>query len=203
MPGARGRGEVEDPAGLARQPFMHVGVFVGGVVVEDQVDHLAGRNGPLDGVQEAEELLVPVARHALADHRAVEDVERGEQGGGAMALVVVGHGAEATGLHRQARLGAVERLDLRFYVHREDHRMGQADRRRGRPRPRPCARTAGSLDELEPAYPVWASDPRFARSGGPWPATTPLASAMARTVQCGRLAGRRVIQGAPDRPQRP
>ena len=118
-------GEVEDPAGMARQPFVHVGVFVGGVVVEDHVDHLAGRNGPLDGVEEAEELLVPVARHALADHRAVEDVERGEQGGGAMALVVVGHGAEAAGVHRQARLGAVERLDLRFFVHREDHRMGR------------------------------------------------------------------------------
>jgi hypothetical protein len=32
---------------------------------------------------------VAVARHAAPDHPAVEDVERGEQGGGAVALVVV------------------------------------------------------------------------------------------------------------------
>ncbi len=52
--------------------------------------------------------------HAAADHGAVEDVEGGEQGGGAVALVVVGHGAAFAGLHRQAGLGAVERLDLAF-----------------------------------------------------------------------------------------
>ena len=37
----------------------------------------------LDRVEEAEELLVPVALHAAADHRAVEDIEGGEQGGAA------------------------------------------------------------------------------------------------------------------------
>jgi hypothetical protein len=56
-------------------------------VVEDDVEDFAGRHLPLDRVQEAEELLVAVARHAAADHRAVEHVERREQGGGAVALV--------------------------------------------------------------------------------------------------------------------
>ena len=59
------------------------------------MDQLAGRDVALDRVEEAEELLVPVALHALADHRAVEHVERGEQGGGAVALVVVGHASPA------------------------------------------------------------------------------------------------------------
>ena len=45
--------------------------------------------------------------------------ERREQGGGAVALVVVGHGAGPALLHRQARLGAVERLDLGLLVHRQ------------------------------------------------------------------------------------
>ena len=69
------------------------GMLVGGVVVEDDVDHLAGRHLGLDRVQEAHELLMAVALHVAADHRPVEDVERSEQGRGAVALVVVRHGA--------------------------------------------------------------------------------------------------------------
>ena len=44
--------------------------------------------------------------------RAVENVQRGQQGRGAVALVIVRHGAEPDLLQRQARLGAVEGLDL-------------------------------------------------------------------------------------------
>ena len=65
------------------------------------------------------------ALHAAAEHGAVEDVEGGEQGGGAVALVVVGHGAALAGLDRQAGLGAVERLDLRFFVDRQHDGMGR------------------------------------------------------------------------------
>jgi hypothetical protein len=36
-------------------------MFMGGIVVEDGVDHLAGRDGPLDGCDEADELLMPMA----------------------------------------------------------------------------------------------------------------------------------------------
>ena len=68
-------------------------MLVGGVVVEDDVDQLAGRDLGLDGVEEADELLMAVALHVAADDRAVEHVEGGEQGGGAVPLVVVGHGA--------------------------------------------------------------------------------------------------------------
>ena len=57
------------------------------------MDDLAGRHVRFDGVEEADELLVPVALHAAAEHAPVEHVEGGEQGGGAVALVVVGHGA--------------------------------------------------------------------------------------------------------------
>ena len=67
-----------------------------------------------------------MARHAAADDRAVEHVEGGEQRGGAVALVVVGHGAGLARLQRQARLGAVERLDLALLIERQH----QAVRRR-------------------------------------------------------------------------
>jgi hypothetical protein len=80
------------------------------------VDDLAGRNGTLDGIEEAGELLMPVALHVAADHPAVEHVEGCEQGGRPMAFVVVGHGPEPPRLHRQAGLRAVERLDLPLFV---------------------------------------------------------------------------------------
>ena len=47
-PGARGRGEVEGPARVPGEPGADLGVLVGGVVVEDDVDELAGRDVALD-----------------------------------------------------------------------------------------------------------------------------------------------------------
>jgi hypothetical protein len=73
---------------VALEPGLDLGVLVGGVVVQDHVDRLAGRHAALDPVEAAEELLVPVPRQALADHRAVEQVERGEPGRRAVARVV-------------------------------------------------------------------------------------------------------------------
>ena len=43
-PGRRGRGEVEGPARVALEPGADLGVLVAGVVVEDHVDELAGRD---------------------------------------------------------------------------------------------------------------------------------------------------------------
>src|SRR3546814_1556173 len=73
----------------------------------------------LDGVQEADELLMAVALHVAADDGSIEDVQGGEEGGRAMPLIVVGHRAGAPLLQRQAGLGPVERLNLRLLVERE------------------------------------------------------------------------------------
>src|SRR5262249_27921845 len=108
---------------MACEPFEHLGMLVGGVVVEDDMDRLAGRDLGLDGVQEADELLMAMALYASADDAAVEHVEGGEERGGAVALVVVGHGSELPWLHWQAGLGAVERLDLALLVERQDDGM--------------------------------------------------------------------------------
>ncbi len=110
---------------MAVEPGAHLGVLVGGVVVEDDVDGLAGRHLGVDGVEEADELLMPVALHVPADDGAVEHVEGGEQRRRAVALVVVGHGAEPALLHGQAGLGAVERLDLALLVDRQHDGMGR------------------------------------------------------------------------------
>ena len=75
-----------------------------------------------DTVEEADELLMAVALHVLADDRSVENVERGEQRRRAVPLVVM---PGAALLHGQAGLGAVERLDLRLLVDRQHHRMSR------------------------------------------------------------------------------
>ena len=60
------------------QPSAHLGVFVGGIIVEHSMDELFGGNLLFDRIEEADELLMPVALHAAADHGAVEHVERRE-----------------------------------------------------------------------------------------------------------------------------
>ena len=50
----------------------------------------------------------------------VEHVDRREQSGRPVSLVIVGHGSGPAFLHRQAGLGAVERLDLALFVDRQD-----------------------------------------------------------------------------------
>ena len=111
---------MEGEAAMPRQPCQHLGVLVRGIVVENDVEQFARRHLGLDGVEEADELLVPVALHAVADDPALQHVQ-----GGAnrvvvpFPLVVVRHGAVAAFLPRQARLGAVERLDLALLIHRQ------------------------------------------------------------------------------------
>ena len=89
-------------------------MLVRGVVVEDDMDDLAGGDVGFDRIEKANEILMAMALHAAANDPAFRDVERGKQGGGAMALVIVRHCRAAALLHRQTGLGAVERLDLRF-----------------------------------------------------------------------------------------
>ena len=65
-PAGGGEREVERPAGMSAQPFDHLGVLVGGVIVEDGVNRLASRDLALDGVEEADELLMSVALRATS-----------------------------------------------------------------------------------------------------------------------------------------
>src|SRR4029077_9287471 len=118
-PGCRGWGEVEGPARMPGKPGAHLGMFVSGVVVDDGVDRFSLRYPSLDGVEEADELLMAVALHVVPDDGAVEYVEGGEQRRGAVTLVVVG----AARLHWQPGLSSVERLDLAFLTDREAARV--------------------------------------------------------------------------------
>jgi putative transposase len=116
---------------------------VGGVVVEDDVDHFPRGHLGLYGVEKADELLVPVALHAAADHGALQDIEGGEQGGGAVPNVIVGHVAAAALFQGQSGLSAIECLDLALFVTYESIRQwcltfgGEFARKLRRCRPKP------------------------------------------------------------------
>ena len=104
-PGARGRGEMKGPARMAAEPLSDLGVLVDGVVVEDRMDELASRDSGLDAVQKTDEFPMAVARHALADDRAVENIECREQRGCAPGAGVVSRkiGVRVRGCGRLSR----------------------------------------------------------------------------------------------------
>ena len=87
------------------------------------MDQLAGRYCAFDGIEETDEVLVAVLRQTAVEDGTVEDVERGEQGGRTVALVIMGHGAALPRLQGQAWLGAIERLNLAFFTDREHDGM--------------------------------------------------------------------------------
>ncbi len=75
-------------AGPLRQPGPDLGVLVGAVVVDDQVDIEVLGDGLLDLAEESQELLVPVAGPALGQNLTGGNVQGGEQSGGAVTDVV-------------------------------------------------------------------------------------------------------------------
>jgi hypothetical protein len=53
---------MKDEARMPGASAQDLGMLVAAVVVEDHVDHLAGRDRVLDRIEEAQELLVPALR---------------------------------------------------------------------------------------------------------------------------------------------
>ena len=71
--------------------------------------------------QEREELLPAVLGLARASDFAGGDVQRGEQGAGAMANIVMGSLFSIAHPHRQQRGSTVQGLDLRLFVNTENY----------------------------------------------------------------------------------
>src|ERR1700729_310306 len=78
---------MERPSRMAFEPSPNIGKLVGGVVVDDGVDHLAGGNLLADDIEARNKLLRALALHLAGARRAVEDVHRGEQRRRAVALI--------------------------------------------------------------------------------------------------------------------
>ena len=73
--------------------------------------------------EEAQELLVAMARPALGQDPAGGNVQGGEEGGGAVADVAVRDAFDVTQSEGQEGLGALQGLDLALLVNAQDHGM--------------------------------------------------------------------------------
>ena len=73
--------------------------------------------GVVEQAQKLEPFLMPMLFLTESVVLAVGGIKGREQSRGAVALVVVGHGLAASPLEGQAGLGAVQGLDLAFFVH--------------------------------------------------------------------------------------
>lgn len=105
------------------QPGLNPRVFVRAVVVDDEMQHEMGCRLGIDFLQEPDEFLVPMPRHAVADDFPIEQAQRRKQGRRPMAFVVVRHRPTAAFLQRQAWLRAIEGLDLAFLVDAQDQTL--------------------------------------------------------------------------------
>lgn len=115
-PGRGCRGEVQLEARMTLEPTLHGRRLVCGVIVEDQVEVETRQRLFVDPPQEFQEFLGTMARQAFTDDLASCNVERGEQRRSPMTLIVVRHGAGTAFLEGQARLRAIQGLDLALLV---------------------------------------------------------------------------------------
>jgi hypothetical protein len=81
QPRTRRRNEVEVEPGMASHPGLDPRMFVGCVIVHDKMQIEMGWRLGIDLVEETNEFLVSVTWHAVADHFAIEQAQRGEQCG--------------------------------------------------------------------------------------------------------------------------
>src|SRR5208337_4212197 len=105
------------------KPRLNFLCLVRRIVIDDQMEIEMSGHSAVDLPQEPDEFFGAMARQTFADDGAGLHIERGEQRCCAVALVVVCHCGRTAPLHRQARLRAVERLDLAFLVDAEHQRL--------------------------------------------------------------------------------
>src|SRR6516225_2475576 len=97
---------------MIAQPLTYVGVFVGRIVIDDEVDLLVGCGAGFNPAQEFHPLLMTVLRMKGINHLPGAHVHGREQSGGSMTLVTVRSGGTVAGRARQAGLRAGQCLDL-------------------------------------------------------------------------------------------
>jgi hypothetical protein len=66
-----------------------------------------GRDTAVEVIKQCAKFLVAVARLTPGNHLAIQDIECGEQGGSAMAAVVVSYSFDVAQAHRQPLVGYV------------------------------------------------------------------------------------------------
>ena len=149
------------------EPRLHVGMLVGAVVVHHQVQRDISGEFRIQAAQEFQKLLMTVARVALADDFALQNLQGSEQTGGAITLVIVSHRAQTPLLHGQSGLGAVQCLELGLLVHAKNQglvgRIQVQPHHIGEPRQEP--RITRELEVVDPVRLQIVAAPNIADRG--------------------------------------
>src|SRR2546428_546413 len=119
QPRAGSGNEMQVEAGMAFQPRLDARMFVRPVVVDDQMQVQIEWCLDADQLQEADKFLMAMPRHAIANDRPIQHVQRSEQVRRAIAFVIVRLPGRNSRPEGQERLSAVEGLNLTFLVDAE------------------------------------------------------------------------------------
>ena len=76
QPGAGSRDEVQMEPWMPFEPGFNSRMLVGAVIVDDEMEIVARGSLGINLVEEADKFLMPVARHAVADHLAADPLGR-------------------------------------------------------------------------------------------------------------------------------
>jgi hypothetical protein len=99
-PGRIGRSKVQVQARTREQTRLDLRMLVAGIVFDGAMHFEFSRNGLVDSAQELEELLVPIARLAQREDRAVKHIQCSKQRRGAVTHIIVRGALDVTKPHR-------------------------------------------------------------------------------------------------------
>jgi len=105
---------------MTPKPVFHTRMFVGSIMVHDQLQVQPSRGLSIDFLQETDELMVPMAGHTIADDLAIQHAEGSKQCGGTTAFAIVRLNPTVALLHRQSWLGSVQSLDPTLLIPLQD-----------------------------------------------------------------------------------
>jgi len=122
-PRATRRREMHMKAGVPYEPLLHRGVLMGGIVIDDEMERFVRGRLSINEPQEFQPFRMAMARETGGDDGAFGHIQRGKQGGGAMAFIVMRHRPTSALLEGEARLCSIQRLNLRLLVDAQDEGM--------------------------------------------------------------------------------
>ena len=105
------------------QPSLDLCVFVGGVIIDNQMHVEVGGYVSVNVPEKGQEFLMPVTALTAAQDGAGGHVQRGKQRSGPVSDVVVRHPLDVAQSQRQQRLCPFQGLDLGLLIDTQDHGM--------------------------------------------------------------------------------
>ena len=81
-------------ARMTRQPALYDRMFMGGVIVQNDMDVLAQRNFAVDLLEKFQPLALAVFLGGVSDDFALQIIQGGKEGHRTVAIVIMGLGAD-------------------------------------------------------------------------------------------------------------